>query len=189
MPMCSDPIEFERLVAWWLGELAGGEEEKLEGHFFACAHCAGRLEWLAALSSGVRMAVGAGVLGVVVSAPFVEAMKRAGMRLREYRLGPGMTVNCTIRADEDAVVSRIRAPLAGVKRLDAVRRVEVGGVEQPEVRLEDVPFDPASGEVLFIPSAAWVKKMPAMRQHVRLLAVEEEGERLVGEYTFAHTPS
>ncbi len=183
------PIDFERLAAYWLGELAGGEEEKLEEHVFACAHCAARLEWLAALSSGVRATVRAGVFGGVVSAPFVEAMKRAGMRLREYRVGPGMTANCTLRADEDAVVSRIRAPLAGVKRVDAVRRLELGGVEQPEERLEDVPFDPASGEVLFLPSAAWVRKMPAMRQRVRLVSVEQEGERVLGEYTFAHTPS
>lgn len=187
--MSKEHPDFEQLAAYWLGELPGGEEEKIEEHSFACAHCAARLEWLAALSSGVRAALRGGALGLVVSAPFVEAMKRAGMRLREYRLGPGTTVNCTIRADEDAVVSRIMAPLAGVERLDAVRRLELGGVEQPEERLEDVPFDPASGEVLFIPAAAWLKKMPAMRQRVRLVAVEGDGERVVGEYTFAHTAS
>jgi hypothetical protein len=183
------PIEFERLAAYWLGELALAEEEKLEEHFFACAHCAGRLEWLAALSAGVRAAVRAGALGLVVSAPFVEAMKQAGMRLREYRVGPGERVDCTIAADEDAVVSRIRAPLAGVKRLDLLQRVAVGGVEQPEVRLEDVPFDPRSGEVLFIPPPAALKKMPAHRMRMRLAAVGEAGETPLGEYTFAHSPS
>ena len=183
------PVEFESLVAWWLGELPDGQEEKLEEHFFGCAQCAARLEWLAALSSGVRATVRAGALGLVVSAPFVEAMKRAGMRLREYRLGPGTTVNCTIRADDDAVVSRVTAPLAGVRRVDAVRRLELGGVEHPEERLEDVPFDPASGEVLILPPAAWLKTMPVMRQRLRLVAVEQEGERVLGEYTFSHTPS
>jgi Putative zinc-finger len=187
--MCKDPIAFESLAAYWLGELPVAEGEKLEEHLFACAHCAGRLEWLAALSAGVRAAVRAGALGLVVSAPFVEAMKRAGMRLREYRLGPGGSVNCTIRADEDAVVSRIGAPLAGVRRIDMLQRVEVGGVEQPEVRLEDVPFDPRSGEVLFIPPPAALKKMPAHRFRVRLVSVGEAGEAQVGEYTFAHSPS
>ena len=33
---------------------------------------------------------------MVVSEPFVEAMKQAGLRLREYRLEPGGSVNCTI---------------------------------------------------------------------------------------------
>ena len=183
------PIEFERLAAYWLGEAAGAEEEKLEEHLFACAHCARRLEWLAALSAGVRASVRAGTVGMVVSAPFVEAMKQAGVRLREYRLDPGGRVDCTIRADEDAVVSRIRAPLSGVKRVDALHRLEVGGVDEPDVRLEDVPFDPASGEVLFIPPPAALKKMPAHRLRVRLVSVGEAGETPLGEYTFAHSPS
>ena len=187
--MNSGHLELERLAAYWLGELPVAEAEKLEEHLFACGHCAGRLEWLAALSAGVRVAVRAGAFGLVVSAPFVEAMKRAGMRLREYRLGPGGSVNCTIRADEDAVISRIGAPLAGVRRIDMLQRVEVGGVEQPEVRLEDVPFDPRSGEVLFIPPPAALKKRPAHRFRVRLVSVGEAGEALVGEYTFAHSPS
>ena len=187
--MCKEPINFEYLVAYWLAELPAAEEERIEGHFFACAHCAGRLEWLAALSAGVRAAVRAGALGMMVSAPFVEAMKRSGMRLREYRLDPGGRVDCTIRADEDAVVSRIRARLAGVRRLDALQRVEVGGVEEPEVRLEDLPFDPVSGELVFIPAPAALKKMPAHRFRLRLVSVGEAGEVPVGEYTFEHSPS
>lgn len=181
--------EFENLVAYWLAELPALEEEKLEEHFFSCAGCAARLEWLAALSEGVRAALRAGALGMVVSAPFVEALKRSGMRLREYLLDPGARVSCTIAAHDDAVVSRIRAPLAGVKRLDVLQRLELGGVEQPEVRLEEVPFDPASGEVLFIPAPAQLRKMPAHRLRVKLVAVEDVGERVVGEYTFAHTPA
>src|SRR5215475_366682 len=76
---------------------------------------------LVALASGVRAAVKNGKVSMVVPAPFVEAMKQAGLRLREYRLDPGGSVNCTISADDDAVVSRLRAPLAGVKRVDLVR--------------------------------------------------------------------
>jgi hypothetical protein len=30
--------------------------------------------------------------------------------------------------------------------------------------------------------------MPANTLHVRLVSVEEAGERAIGEYTFAHTP-
>ena len=61
--MCNDPIDFERLVAWWLAELLAEEAEKLEEHLFACAHCTARTEWLAALSEGVRAALRAGALG------------------------------------------------------------------------------------------------------------------------------
>jgi Putative zinc-finger len=186
--MCKDPIDLETLVAWWLGELAAEREAPLEEHLFACAHCAGQLEWLAALSDGVRDAVRAGAIGLFVSAPFVEAMKRAGLRVREYEIDPGGSVNCTILADEDAVVARLRAPLAGVQRLRAMKHLSVGGDEN-EAPMDDLPFDAASGEVLFIPSAAWLKQMPAHLGRVQLFAVGEAGEALLGEYTFRHTPS
>lgn len=182
-------LDIPQLAAYWLGELPAAEGEHAEEHLFACADCARRLEWLAALAHGVRAAVRAGAFGMIASAPFVEAMKRAGLRLREYRVEPGGTVNCTIRLDEDAVLSRIRAPLAGVKRLDVLHRLELGGVAQDEARIEDVPFDPASGEVVFIPPAAALKQMPAHRFRMRLVAVGEAGEKTVGEYLFAHSPS
>jgi anti-sigma factor RsiW len=182
-------LEFEKLAAYWLGELPAAEAQEAEEHFFACEACARRLEWLAELSGGVRTAVRTGALGMVVSQPFVEAMKRAGMRLREYRTDPGMTTHCTMRADEDAVISRIRAPLTGVTRVDMVTGIEVADVAQGEVRAEDVPFDAASGEVIFIPPPAALKKMPAHTIRVKLLAVERAGERVLADYTFAHTPS
>jgi hypothetical protein len=134
----------------------------------------------------VRAAVKDGQVSMVVCEPFVEAMKQAGLCLREYRLEPGGSVNCTIRADDDAVVSRIRAPLAGVKRLDVVRVRDGGG---PEVRLADVPFDAETGELLMIPSPAWLKTMPAFTMRMRLIAVGEAGEKRIGDYTFNHSPS
>ena len=174
--------ELDELIAYWLGDA-----DDVEEHYFGCAQCAGRLEWLAALSDGVRAAVRAGAFGMVIPSPFVEAMKRAGMRLREYHTDAGAPpVNCTFRADEDAVVSHVRAPLAGVKRVDMLQRLEMGGVER-EFRLEDVPFDPASGEVVFLPPVASLKQKHRVR--VSLLAVGEQGETRLGEYTFDHTPA
>jgi hypothetical protein len=180
----------ETLLAWWLGELpeAEAEVETLEEHLFACTPCARRGEELVALAAGVRAAVRSGAVGLMVSAPFVERMWKAGLRLREYHLSAGETVNCTLRADEDAVVGRMRAPLTGVTRLDALQRIEVRGVEGPEVRVEDVPFDPSSGEVLFVPMPAALKKMPAHTMRVRLVAVGAGEEAVIGDYTFAHTP-
>ena len=185
----ADHIDFEKLVAWWLGELPAAEGEKVEEHFFACGPCAARLEWLAALSDGVRATVRAGRVGLFVSKRFVEALVRAGLRLREYNLEPGTAVNCTIRTEDDAVLSHMRAPLAGAKRVDVLRRVTVGGAGEAEERVEDVPFDPAAGELLFIPAAAELKALPSHVLQVRLVAVEEAGERPLGEYTFRHSAS
>jgi hypothetical protein len=186
--MCKEPIGLEYLVAYWLGELPAAAEEKVEVHFLGCAHCAGRLEWLAALADGVRAAVRAGRFGMVVSAPFVEALKAAGFRLREYPVEAGGKVSCTMAADDDAVVSRLRAPLGGVARVDVVQRVRAGGEDWPEIRLEDVPFDPRAGEVLVLLPPALLRKMPAHTAVTRLVAVGAAGEAPIGEYTFAHTP-
>ena len=186
---CPNAVAIETLLAWWLGELPQVEQEGLEEHLFACTSCTRRLDELAGLAAGVRGAVRAGAVGLVVTAPFVERLKQTGLRLREYRLGPGEGVNCTIRDDDDAVVGHMRAPLAGVTRVDALHRLEMGGVAGPEVRIEDVPFDPAAGEVLFVPSAAALRKMPANKLRVRLVAVEAAGETALGDYTFAHAPS
>lgn len=183
---CKDPIGFETLVAYWLGEVPEKRAAMLEEHLFGCADCSGQLEELAALAAGVRAAVKDGKVSLVVSDPFVAAMKRAGLSLREYQVDPGGSVNCTIRADDDAVISRLRAPLAGVKRLDLVR-MRSGG--EPDVRVTDVPFDAETGEVLVIPSAAWLKTMSAFTMRMRLIAVDEAGEQQIGDYTFNHSPS
>jgi len=183
---CKDPIGFETLVAYWLGEVSEEREATLEEHVLACAHCSKRLEQLVVLAASVRAAVGSGRVSMVVPPRFVEAMKQAGLRLREYEVEPGGSVNCTIRAEDDAVISRMRAPLAGVKRLDVV---QVLGGGEPEVRLADVPFDAEAGEVLVIPSAAWLKTMPAFTMRMRLIDVAEKGEAPLGEYTFIHSPS
>jgi hypothetical protein len=184
MKPCAKPIELERLTAWWLDEL---QDEALEEHLLACAWCAKRAESLAACAQGIRAAVRNGAVDLALTPRFLEYLKQQGMRLREYPARPGETVHCTIRAEDDAVVSRLKAPLAGVRRVDVLHSVEVGGATE-RWREEDVPFDPEAGEVLLIPSAAGLRKMPAFTSRVRLLAVDEKGERSLGEYTFAHTP-
>jgi anti-sigma factor RsiW len=180
-------ISLETLIAYWLGELPPAEEQPLEEHLFACAGCSARLEDLAALGAGIRAVVREGRVQAVITPPFLEALRRQGLRIREYRVPPGGRVECTLRADDDAVVSRMQAPLAGVTRVDALRRVEVGG-EVTVTRVADLPFDPAAGELLYLPSAAELRRLPAHTQRVRLVAVEEGGERQIGEYVFAHTP-
>jgi hypothetical protein len=183
---CKHPIGFETLVAYWLGEVPERSEATLEDHLFGCPHCSAELEHLAALAAGVRAAVEDGRVSLVVSGRFVDAMERAGLRLREYRLDPGGSVNCTIAADDDAVVSRIRAPLAGVKRLDLTRAIDGGERIQ---RITDIPFDVDTGEVIVIPPAAWLKAMPGFTMRMRLIDVREQGEVPIGEYTFNHAPS
>jgi hypothetical protein len=81
---------------------------------------------------------------------------------------------------DDFVVSRLSAPLQGVRRLDLITTAG---------RFEDVPFDAEAGEVLVCPAPALLKKKGAYTHHMRLVAVEDEGERVLGDYAFSHSPS
>ena len=59
----------------------------------------------------------------------------------------------------------------------------------PATRVQDLPIDSSAGEVLLAPSMPVVRAMPALTLRMRLVAPEPGGDRLLGEYTFAHTPS
>jgi hypothetical protein len=56
-------------------------------------------------------------------------------------------------------------------------------------RLNDVPFDPGASALTFVPSAALLRSLGTTQQRVRLVAVAGAQERVLGEYTFNHTPS
>jgi hypothetical protein len=183
---CAAPIPFAKLVEYWCGELDAAAEAPIEEHLLGCTACSAALESLAALANGVRAAFREGALHAAISASFLDEMKRQALRVHEYPVAPGESVHCTIASDDDAVVSRLKAPLAGIGRLDLVSMNERGELL---FRLEDIPFDPDAGEVIFCPAVAALKRHPAYTDHVRLLAVGDDGERAVGEYTFIHTPS
>jgi hypothetical protein len=186
---CARPIGFDALVAYWLGELPPAEEAALEEHFFGCSACAGRLEELVALASALRAAVHRGALRAVITPRFLESLKERGLRIREYRLAPGDRVACTIGLEDDAVVGRMQAPLAGVTRVDVLESIDLGGGRVERLRLEDVPFDPLAGELITLPSPAALRGMSVHTRRVQLVAVDGAAERPLGEYTFAHTPS
>jgi hypothetical protein len=120
---------------------------------------------------------------VVVTPAFLETAGREGLRTREYRVTPGGSVACTVTPEDDLLITRLMADLTGVSRVDLVTLWEGG----PDQRLEDVPVRADAGELLV------AQPMPAMRAlgstvlRMRLLAREGSGERLLGEYTFAHT--
>ena len=170
---------FSTLVDYWFGALPAEEEAAFEEHLFGCGECTAKLQALVALGAAVRATWRAGAVQAVITRGVLEAMKRERLRLREYRVVPGGSVDCTLTAEDDFVVSRLQAPLAGVQRVDLI------GLDW---RVEDVPFDPQAGEVLVVPAAAPLRKRPAHTDRFRLVAVEGGADRLLGDYTFVHTP-
>jgi len=80
---------------------------------------------------------------------------------------------------------RLQGDFHGVSRLDLVVQVEDG----PEHRVFDLPVSASSAEVIVAQAMPALRAMPPSTMRMRLLAREGEADRLVGEYTFAHTPS
>jgi hypothetical protein len=167
------------LVAYWLGELDESQEAAIEEHYLGCAECSAQLAEVEALADGVRRAFAGGLIRAVVTPRFVEQLRSRGLRLREYRVPCNGSVNCSVAPEDDVLLSRLQVPLDGVERVDLI----VG-----DRRFEDVAFDAASGEVVVAPSIAYIRTMPAYRNVMRLVAVEAGGERVLGEYTFHHSP-
>lgn len=181
---CREPIELGSLVGYWLGELDENETAHLDQHLFGCDMCGARMDEIIALAGGIRSAFQLGSIHTFVTDEFVSGMKDRGVRLREYRVSKNGSVNCTVTSADQILVSRLDAPLDGVTRLDAIGRIND---ETPHV-FHDIPFDARRGVVVMTPGIAIVRRLPAIRFTVRLVAVEGDGDREIGEYTFNHTP-
>jgi hypothetical protein len=184
-PSCQSPIAWDTLLAYWLGELDPDSEACVEEHYLGCAQCSGRLELLTALAGEVRALVEASGVNMVIDERFVQRLTEHGLQVREYRVPLNGSVNCTVTAEDDFVVARLEAPLADVARVDMVTLFSEG---QNEIRQEDIPFAPDSGQVLFTTRIDTLRALPVTTLRVRLLAVDNNGERTLGEYTFNHTP-
>jgi hypothetical protein len=176
---------WDTLIAYWLGELDAAEEVRAEEHYIGCAQCSRRLEQLAALASGVRALARTSGVNMVINDEFLRRLSDDGLRVREYRVPANGSVNCTAAPEDDFVVGRLEAPLDDVRRVDVLMLDGDGNVE---ARQQDVPFMPDSGGVIVAPRVAWLRSMPAFTMRLRLLAVDEAGERPLGDYTFNHAP-
>src|SRR5262249_34034419 len=121
----------------------------------------------------------------VVPPSFVKRLHEAGFNIREYRMQPGGSVLCTITPEDDLVVAHLHASLEDVRQLDVLFHDVATGTHQ---RMKDVAFDPASDEVVLVPSVALLRKLGTATMRAELLAIENTTERVIGVYTFNHFP-
>jgi len=186
MSATHEHIAVDVLLQDWLGESDAATREAVDEHLMACDTCGALLDELLALGEAIRGAVRAGRVGIVAGPGFVDRLVARGARIREYRLAPNGSVNCSVAPDDEVLVSRLQAPLQGVQRLDMAMELSV----EPGVlhRMQDIPFDAAAGEVLFLPSVAQVRRLPAHTMQVTLLARGDGGPRELGRYVFRHHP-
>lgn len=180
---CTAPIGFSTLIEYWLDELDEAAKARIDEHLFGCQECGTKLDEIIALAGGIRAAFGQGAVRAFVSDAFVKRLAEQRVRVREYRVPRNGSVNCTVVPEDEVMIARLEAPLGGVTRLDAHSYF---GDAQPEV-FRDIPFDPASGEVVLTPKIAHLRAAPSQSYRLRLVAVDANGERVIGDYTFNHT--
>jgi hypothetical protein len=185
MTNCSDPIDSAVLADYWLALLAPPEEEAVEEHLLSCDQCGARLREVVALADGVGQLAREGCLRMIVSDTYLKRAAEKGLRVREYALPPGGSVQCTVTAEDDFLIGRLAADLSGAKQID-LSICNASGIEQ--FRLPDIPVPPGGASVILHESSTIMKEAPSSTMIARLIAHDETGsERLLGEYTFNHT--
>jgi hypothetical protein len=185
---CPEALDLAVLVDYWFGDLAAADLDRVEEHLLECDVCGSLVRDLSATEEGVRRLARQGAFPVVVSPSFLEAAVRHGLRIREYRVPAGGQVACTVAAEDDLLIGRLQGDFRGISRLDLVAQIE----GEPEHRIFDLPVSPSAPELILTQAMPAIRAMPSSTLRIRLLAREGEGageaDRLVGEYTFVHTP-
>ena len=180
---CPSPIAFADVVDYWASDLTMEEEDRIEAHVFTCAACARELAAAEALARGIAAVTRTGRLHSVVTDAILNRLAADGVRVRTYTLEGEGIVPCAVWADDDLVVSRIRADFADVDSVNIVTRLASGDEIS---RLSDVAVRPGQREILNALSAAHLRKLPQTRVLVTVTAQIGSGERTIAEYTLEH---
>ena len=180
---CPAPIGFDEVVDYWAGDLTTADEGRIEAHVFACADCARELAAAETLAAGIVAVVREGRLNTVITDGILNRLAADGVRIRMFTLEGSGIIPCAVWADDDLVVSRLRADFEGVEAVSIVTRQASG---EEISRLADVPIRPGQHEILNAFSAAHLRRLPATRVQVSVTAQGGAGERTLAEYTLEH---
>ena len=180
---CTTPIDFVDIVDYWAGDLPQPTADQIEEHVFVCAECARQLAEGELLLRGIVAVVRQGRFHSVVTDALLNRLARDGVRIRMYTLEAGAVVPCSVWADDDLVVTRIRADLSGVESTTLVTRLASG---QEISRLSDMPVRPGQGEIIDAISAALLRRLPSTSVRLTVTGRTAAGERTIGEYVLEH---
>jgi hypothetical protein len=175
---CATPVPAERLLDYLLGELSAEDEDQLEAHIFACGQCGAEAERLAGLATAIQRAI-----PPILTRSRFEALESAGVVSQVTVMQPGDVTRVFFPPPGKALVLRLGgADLGQAQHLDVDLRTPTG---ETVVRLADVPFDAARGEVLVACQRHFAETFP--RDLVFVLEdVSGDARRSLAEYTVLH---
>lgn len=180
---CTRPVEFVDIVDYWAGDLPRTRADEIEEHVFACTECEHRLAEGGALARGIAAVVREGRFHSIVTDAVLNRLAKDGVRIRMYTLEPGVVVPCSVWADDDLVVARIRADFAGVDSVTVVTRRASG---EEISRLTDVAVRPGQQELIDAISASLLRRLPSTSVRLILTGRAADVERTIGEYVLEH---
>jgi anti-sigma factor RsiW len=164
------------LEDYLLGTLPALEEERLEGHLFACAICSAMAEQVAGLALAIR-----GAVPPILARSRFEALEREGRISQVTTLDPGQAIEVVFPPADRLLVHRLRAgDLATADHVDVSVRSMSG---ETVTRFEGVPFDAGRGEVLVACQRHFAELFPL--DIVLTVEVSRPATR-VCEYTVRH---
>ena len=183
--MSPDPIcvAFGDLVDYWTADLAAAEAAYVEEHLFACSACADRLADIVALGEGVAAAIRGSRVQVVITESVLNALQRAGVRIRSYTLVPGQTVPCAVWPADQLVVGRLRGDFTGFERVSLAFAMN----DQEMARSHDVPVPSGPGEILDAIPAARLRQLPSCQLRLTLSGTRGGREEVIGTYGLEHS--
>jgi hypothetical protein len=124
-----------------------------------------------------------GRLHSVVTDGILNRLAADGVRIRMYTLEGEAIVPCAVWADDDLVVTRIRADFTEVDSVTIVTRQASG---EEIGRLADIAVRPGQREIQNAFSAARLRQLPPTRVHVTVTGQTGRGERTIAEYRLEH---
>jgi len=188
-PDCGRTPPLAELLEYLLGELPEQREDAFERHFFECEHCVRRLEAVERLAAAVADLVRAGRLSASVTREVVERAVGDGLKLREYALRPGTSVDCTAGPEDDFVVVRLAGPFGDGSDVSLeVHTEDLRGGSSSAPRRMEVSVDRAADEIVLLFAGDVVRSYPRSRWTLNVDAGTPADPRRLGPYVMNHTP-
>jgi hypothetical protein len=137
----SHGVTAENWIDFFAGELDEETGGRLEQLLFECADCAAEAERWGEVAGGAGL-----VIPPVISTDALRALQDRGELMNENAMQPGEHRQAEFPDGGRVLVHRLQGlDLTSTDRVNLALSTAEGA---PLVRLEDVPFDPAAGEVL-----------------------------------------
>src|SRR6185295_8978629 len=128
-----------------------------------------------------------GSIRMIVSDVFLQRAAEGGLKVREYLVPSGGSVECTVTAEDDILIGRLETSMEGANRVDICICNE-NGVEQ--LRMPDIPVHSGTTRIACQESIRFMKSAPSLKMIMKLVTFDDTGtERTLGEYAFNHTRS